>query len=204
MIYHLSFWHQFSSGSIPRHRSYFFLLAICCLFFPFTVYADSGSIEYKIEAYRTFQSIEIDGDFNETDWQHASPINQFFQIEPDEGEPISEPTEVRILYDDKNIYFGFTCFESQMSKLVANDMRHDAQDLHENDNVFLTLDTYNDKRNGFSFRINPLGAYQDRAITNGGDSLNRSWDAVVACQAKIYGDHWTAELGIPFSQLRFD
>ena len=204
MIYHLSFWHQFSSGSISRHRSYFFLLAICCLFFPLTVCADSGSIEYKIEAYRTFQSIEIDGDFNETDWQHASPINQFFQIEPDEGESISEPMEVRILYDDKNIYFGFTCFESQMSKLVANDMRHDAQDLHENDNVFLILDTYNDKRNGFSFRINPLGAYQDRAITNGGDSLNRSWDAVVACQAKIYGDHWTAELGIPFSQLRFD
>jgi hypothetical protein len=91
-----------------------------------------------------------------------------------------------------------------MSKLVANDMRHDAQDLHENDNVFLILDTYNDKRNGFSFRINPLGAYQDRAVTNGGDSLNRSWDAVVACQAKINGDHWTAELGIPFSQLRFD
>ena len=66
---------------------------------------------------------------------HASPINKFFQIEPDEGESISEPTEVRILYDDKNIYFGFTCFESDMSKLVANDMRHDAQDLHENDNV---------------------------------------------------------------------
>ena len=204
MIYHFSSWCQFSNSSILRYGKSFFLLAICCLLFPFPVCANSGQIEYKIKAYRTFQSIEIDGDFNETDWQQASPINQFFQIEPDEGKPISEPMEVRILYDDKNIYFGFTCFESQMSKLVANDMRHDAQDLHENDNVFLTLDTYNDKRNGFSFRINPLGAYQDRAITNGGDSLNRSWDAVVACQAKIYGDHWTAELGIPFSQLRFD
>ena len=67
-------------------------------------------MEYKIEAYRTFQSIEIDGDFNESDWQHAIPINQFFQIEPDEGKSISEPTEVRILYDDKNIYFGFNLF----------------------------------------------------------------------------------------------
>ena len=204
MTYHLKFWCQFSSGSILRYGRYFFLLAICWFLFPLAVGADPNLVEYKIEAYRTFQSIEIDGDFNETDWQHASPINQFFQIEPDEGESISESTEVRILYDDKNIYFGFTCFESEMSKLVANDMRHDAQDLHENDNVFLILDTYNDQRNGFSFRINPLGAYQDRAVTNGGDSLNRSWDAVVACQAKINSDYWTAELGIPFSQLRFD
>ncbi len=204
MIYHLNFWHQLSSGSILRHGSYSFLFAICCFFFPLAVAADSGSVEYKIEAYRTFQSVEIDGDFNESDWQQASLINQFFQIEPDEGEPISEPTEVRILYDDKNIYFGFTCFDSQMSKLVANDMRRDANDLHENDNVFLILDTYNDKRNGFSFRINPLGALQDGAVTNGGDSLNRSWDAVVTCQAKVNGDNWTAELGIPFSQLRFD
>ena len=204
MIYHLNSWCQFSSDSILRHGRRFFVLAICCLLFPLTVAADTGSVEYKIEAYRTFQSIEIDGDFNESDWQHASPISQFFQIEPDEGESISESTEVRILYDDKNIYFGFTCFESEMSRLVANDMRHDSQDLHENDNVFLILDTYNDQRNGFAFRINPLGAYQDRAVTNGGDSLNRSWDAVVACQAKVNGDHWTAELGIPFSQLRFD
>ena len=204
MIYHLNFWCQFSSGSILRYRRCLLLLAICYLLFPLTVNADLGPVEYKIEAYRTFQSIEVDGDFNESDWQQASPINQFFQIEPDEGKSISEPTEVRILYDDKNIYFGFTCFESEMSKLVANDMRHDAQDLHENDNVFLILDTYNDKRNGFAFRINPLGAYQDRAVTNGGDSLNRSWDVVVECQAKVNSDHWTAEFGIPFSQLRFD
>ena len=85
MINHLNCWCQFSSGSILRHGSCFFLLAICCLLFPLTVGADPGPMEYKIEAYRTFQSIEIDGDFNESDWQHAIPINQFFQIEPDEG-----------------------------------------------------------------------------------------------------------------------
>ena len=204
MIYQLSFWHQFIQHGISQCGRYFFLLAICCWLFPLSVSANPGPMEYRVEAHRTFQSVEIDGDFNEVDWQHANPIDQFFQIEPDEGAPISEPTEVRILYDDKNIYFGFTCFDSQISKLVANDMRRDARDLHENDNVYLILDTYNDKRSGFAFRINPLGALQDRAITNAGDSLNRSWDAVVACRAKINGDHWTAELGIPFSQLRFD
>ena len=158
----------------------------------------------QIKAYRTHESIEIDGDLTEADWQHAEPMDRFVQVEPHVGENMSEPMELRILYDDENIYFGFTCFDSDMSKLIANEMRRDARDLHENDNVFVLLDTYNDKRSGFFFRMNPLGAIQDRAITNSGDSMNTDWDAVVACKSKINDSYWTAELSIPFSQLRFE
>ena len=190
--------HQFS-----EIRKYLFLLSFILLF-PIRINAASESIEYQAEAYRTFQSIEIDGDFSEADWQHAKPINQFIQIEPDEGVPITEPTEVRILYDEKNIYFGFTCSSSGRDSIVANEMRRDAEDLRENDNIFILLDTYNDKRNGVFFRINPLGAMQDIALTNSGDSQNRSWDAVWDCRAKINDTHWTTEIAIPFSQLRFN
>lgn len=157
----------------------------------------------EVKAYRTYESIEIDGDLTESDWQKAEPIKRFVQIEPHEGEVSSEPMEVRILYDDENIYFGFICYDSDMSKLVANEMRRDARDIHENDNVFLLLDTYNDKRSGFFFRANALGAIQDRAITNNGDTLNGDWDAVVACKSKINDTSWTTEISIPFSQLRF-
>lgn len=158
---------------------------------------------HQITAYRTYESIEIDGELNEADWQKAETINQFVQIEPYEGKKSTEPMEVRILYDDDNIYVGFKCYDSEMSKLVANEMRRDARDIHENDNVFVLLDTYNDKRSGFFFRANALGAIQDRVITNNGDSLNDDWDAVVACQSKIHNTFWTTELSIPFSQLRF-
>ena len=127
----------------------------------------------KIEAYRTYESIEIDGDLTEADWQKAEVMDRFVQIEPYEGEVSSEPMEVRILYDDENIYFGFICYDSNISKLVANEMRRDARDIHENDNVFILLDTYNDKRSGFFFRANALGAIQDRAITNNGDTRER-------------------------------
>ncbi len=161
------------------------------------------SYDQEVKAYRTYQTIEIDGDLTEEDWQRAEPIDRFVQIEPYEGEIGSESMEVRVLYDNENIYFGFTCFDSDMSKLVANEMRRDAQDLHENDTVFLILDTYNDKRSGFFFRMNALGAIQDRAVTNSGDTLNRDWDAVVECQSKINDTYWTSELSIPFSQLRF-
>ncbi len=163
----------------------------------------TNASDYQVVAYRTFGSIEIDGDFNEPDWQEASPVGQFSQVEPDAGEPMTLPTEVRILYDEENVYFGFTCFDSDISKLVANDMRRDARELHENDYVFLILDTYNDKRSGVAFRVNALGAVQDTAVTNSGDSFNRDWDAVVDCQSQIHSDRWTSEISIPFGQLRF-
>ena len=170
---------------------------------PLMVNAAVDNSEYQAEAHRTFGSIEIDGDLNEPDWQEATPVGQFSQVEPDAGEPMTLPTEVRILYDQENIYFGFTCFDSDVSKIIANDMRRDARELHENDNVFLILDTYNDKRSGVAFRLNALGAVQDTAINNSGDSFNRDWDAVVDCQSQIHSDRWTSEISIPFGQLRF-
>ena len=193
---------SFNLHQFPEIRRYLFLLSFIFLF-PICI-SSASAIEYRAEAYRTFQSIEIDGDFNETDWQQAKPINRFVQTEPDEGVPITESTEVRILYDEKNIYFGFTCSSSHRDNIVANEMRRDAENLRENDNVFILLDTYNDKRNGVFFRINPLGAMQDIALTNSGDSQNRSWDAVWDCRSKINDTHWTTEIAIPFSQLRFN
>lgn len=158
---------------------------------------------YQVEAYRTYETIEIDGDLTEGDWRHATPIDRFTQIEPHEGEPSTQDMEVRILYDNENLYVGFTCYDTEISKLVANEMRRDSRDLHENDTVFLMLDTYNDRRSGFFFRINALGAIQDRAVSNSGDTFNSDWDAVVECQSRIDDVYWTSELRIPFSQLRF-
>ena len=185
------------------------IYSLVCLFAyllaltPLMVNASPNTNEYQAEAHRTFGSIEIDGDFNESDWQAAKPVGQFSQVEPDAGEPMTLPTEVRILYDAENIYFGFTCFDSDVSKIIANDMRRDARELHENDYVFLILDTYNDRRSGVAFRVNALGAVQDTAVTNSGDSFNRDWDAVVDCQSRIHSDRWTSEISIPFGQLRF-
>ena len=184
----------------------FLILSMCCLLVPLMGSADSVPIEYQAEAYRTYQSIEIDGEFNEEDWQNAKSITRLIQYEPAEGELISQPTEIRILYDAKEIYFGFTCFDSDMSKMVANEMRRDGSGrdgLRENDHVSILLDTYNDRRNGFYFRVNPLGAKEDIALINSGESRNQAWDAIWTCRTKINDDHWTAEIGIPFSQLRF-
>ena len=164
------------------------------------VYAETEGLQ--AEAYRTYESIEVDGELTESDWQKATPVRQFIQYEPDEGAAMTEPTEVRILYDDRHIYFGFVCSESEPSKIIANKMRRDTM-LYDNDNVFVLLDTYNDKRSGFFFRVNPLGSREDVAIMDSGDSRNENWNAVWDSRAKINGDNWTTEIAIPFSQLRF-
>ena len=182
---------------------YLIQLLVICTLFP-EVGAQNQSLEYQVEAYRTYESVEIDGDLSEPEWEKAKLVNHFVQIEPYEGSPVSQPMEVRILYDDNHIYFGFTCFDSDISKLVANELRRDARDLHENDNVFILLDTYNDRRSGFFFRINALGAMQDSKVINGGDSMNRDWDIVWKCRTKISKNGWVVEVAIPFSQLRFE
>ena len=158
--------------------------------------------QLRAEAHRTSQRIKIDGELSEADWQEVEPISRFVQIEPDEGKPISQPTEVRILYDNRNLYLGFICFDTEISKLVANELRRDAR-LYDNDSVYVLLDTYNDRRGGFFFRVNALGAMEDTSVTSSGDTWNRNWDAVWTCRAKINENDWTAEIAIPFSQLRF-
>ena len=158
--------------------------------------------ELQAEAYRTYESVEIDGELTESDWQKATPIRQFIQFEPNAGEPLTESTEVRILYDDRHIYFGFVCSEPDRSKIIANKMRRDAM-MWDQDNVFVLLDTYNDRRSGFFFRVNPLGAREDVALMDSGDSRNENWNAVWDARAKINGDNWITEIAIPFSQLRF-
>jgi hypothetical protein len=191
-----------------NHENYpiHLLLWICALFSPLIVNAQSEPMQPRTSAYRIFQNIKVDGNLDEPPWQNAQPINRLFQIQPNQGEPMTQATEVRILYDDKKLYLGFTCFDSEIEKLVANEMRRDGsgQDgLRENDHVSILLDTYNDRRNGFYFRVNPLGAKEDIALINSGESRNQAWDAIWTCRTKINADHWTAEISIPFSQLRF-
>ena len=142
-------------------------------------------IDLYVTAVRAEQPIKLDGVLDEPAWQNARPITDFVQIQPDEGAPPSLPTEIRLLFDQKYLYFGFTCYDDQIDRLVANEMRRDGKNVHENDNVFILIDGYNDQRSGFFFRINPLGALQDCQVFKSGDSLNFDWDAVWQAQAKV-------------------
>ena len=180
------------------------LVLQCMLFAPILAEAQTERELPRMSAHRTSEEIEVDGVLDEPVWQSVQPIRQLYQIQPDQGDPATEQSEVRILYDDKKLYFGFIFYDSEMDKIVANDMRRDSPGLRSNDYGFLLLDTYNDRRNAVFFRFTPVGGMEDTAVSDSGGSLNTSWDIVWECRCRINEDNWTVEIAIPFSQLRFE
>ena len=195
---------NFQYGSCMRSLNFFLLLWVCVLFVPHSVNAQTERELPRMSAQRISEEIRVDGILDEPVWQTVEPIRQLYQIQPDQGEPATEDSEIRIMYDDQKLYFGFIFYDSEMDKVVANDMRRDSPGLRSNDYGFLLLDTYNDRRNAVFFRFTPVGGVEDTAVSNSGGSLNQSWDIVFECRCRINEDNWTVEIAIPFSQLRFE
>ena len=161
-------------------------------------------------AVRTMEAMSIDGSLDEDSWMSAEPVSGFLQKDPDEGAPASERTVVKILFDTENIYFGVFCYDSDRSGIRATELRRD--NTLDNDDIFeLILDTFHDRRNGYLFRINPLGILFDATVTNEGQAFNEgedgrwdaSWDETWEARTQINDEGWSAEIAIPFKSVRF-
>jgi len=156
----------------------------------------------KISAAYIDSPITIDGELGELQWSQVEPAANFIQKEPLQGEPATEPTEVRLLYDDENLYVGIFCFDSiGEASIVVSDIRRDYSD-GENDHFAIVLDTFDDDRTGFLFATNPEGAKRDAQISLQGNP-NFDWDAIWDVKTKITPRGWQAEMAIPFKTLRF-
>jgi len=132
---------------------------------------ESGA--HRIRILRISDPIKIDGHLDEPAWSQAKAATDFRQESPTEGAPASERTEVRVLYDNKNLYFGIRAFDSEAAKINARDLVRDST-FDTDDRIEIILDTYHDRRNGFRFAVNPLGTQQDALITDEGKDINRS------------------------------
>ena len=159
-------------------------------------------------ATRVERAPELDGTLHDPDWQSATPISGFLQREPFEGQAPTERTEVRILYDKHDVYFGIVCFDSDPSKIVARELRRDVpQGL--DDYFEIIIDSAHDRRNAYVFQINPRGTQRDALITeeqrtesDQGDG-DPGWDGVWTSETRITNQGWTATIAIPFSTLNF-
>jgi len=146
---------------------------------------------------------ELDGRLDEAVWQSAPPITDFTQKQPNEGAPPTERTEVRFLYDADALYVGARMFAKDPSKIQAPVSRRDNGIQAEH--IWISLDTYLDRRTAYSFGVTAAGTrmdwYHPRDDENATDaSFDPVWEARV--QRDSLG--WTAEMRIPFSQLRFN
>ena len=150
----------------------------------------------------TEQPVVLDGRLDEESWNKADVIEKFLQRDPEEGMPASERTEVRVLYDQENLYFGVRCFESRADGILATELRRD-NDFANDDSFAVILDTFHDHRNAFLFRINPRGTQCDALITEEGRDINVSWDEKWEVETSIDEEGWSAEIQIPLNSIRF-
>jgi len=146
--------------------------------------------------------IRVDGRLDEPAWQQATLIDLPFEREPGENTPPPVRTECLITYDARNLYVGFRAFDPEPAKIRAHLMDRDQIDtLVQDDYVGFMLDTFNDQRRAFQFRINPLGV-QAEALNGAGDE-DWEWNIIWASAGQITDEGYFVEVSIPFSQLRF-
>lgn len=163
-------------------------------------------------AHPLLQAPAIDGDvLGDTAWQDLPPAADFWQIQPDDGRPSSQRTEVRVGYTDTAMYVGVVAFDTDPGGIIVADSRRDSS-LDDTDAFLFIIDGLLDRQNGYVFGTNAAGIEYDGQVTNngnaggigfGGGSVNLNWDSSWRVRAKISDIGWTAEFEIPFTTLRY-
>ena len=141
---------------------------------------------------------QIDGRMSDEVWQFAPAFGNFVQTEPDVGAPATQPTEFRVLFDDRAVYIGFWMWDREPRGIRASELKRDAL-LRKGDQIKVVVDPFNDRRNVFYFSTNPLGAYKDATGADNGRVQNFDWNAnwlVASSQGRswlVHRDRSTAE-----------
>ena len=144
----------------------------------------------------------LDGRLDEDMYRRISPVGNFIQQEPNEGQLATEQTEVWVWFDDNNIYIAARCWHSEPARIVANEMKRDSYNMFGNEVFGVVIDPFYDRRNGYLFLTNALGGLFDATITNE-RSVNLDWNTVWDVQTDRFDGGWTLEMAIPFQSLRF-
>ncbi len=156
--------------------------------------------EPAVRAVRATAAISVDGRLDEDSWSDAPVAAAFLQREPNEGAPASEPTELRLLYDDGALYVGVRLRDGEPQRIARQLSRRD--DLAEADSFSLYLDPHHDHLTGALFQVSAAGVQRD-AVLYDDNFENAAWDAVWESAVTVDGEGWLVEMRIPLSQLRF-
>jgi hypothetical protein len=147
-------------------------------------------------------AITLDGRLDEDVWMRAVPATNFIQVDPDNGQPATEQTEVRFVYDTEKLYMGVTLFDSEPDKLIYYQMGRDGT-LPADDKLQWVIDTFNDGRTAYWWEMNPLGSMAD-ALRGANNANNRQWDGIWDARSTRSEIGWTLEIEVPFRTMNFN
>ena len=186
----------------------FITLALCI---PAVLCAQvSPSSPPEMKASRLLSAPVLDGNVLGDDaWRNTEPAREFWQIQPDDGQPASQRTEVFIGFTDSSLYIGVVAYDDNPSGIIVTDSRRDSS-LNDTDAFLMIIDGLLDRQNGYVFGTNAVGLEYDGQVVKegegsvfGGGAFNLNWDGTWEVRSKISEIGWTAEFEIPFKTLRY-
>ncbi|HUE96935.1 MAG TPA: DUF5916 domain-containing protein, partial [Longimicrobiaceae bacterium] len=148
-------------------------------------------------------SIELDGALDESVWATAPAIDDFLQKEPNQGAAPSDRMEVRFVYDDEALYVGARMYSRDPAAIQAPLGRRD-QASNVSDHILISLDTFFDRRTAYTFGVSASGVRYDRYHARDDEGGDNGYNPVWQARTRIDEEGWTAELWIPYTQLRFN
>ena len=157
---------------------------------------------FQLTIQPTKGPIKLDGIMDEPAWNTVKAVSQFNKKFPNDIGAPKKQTEVKYLYDEKNLYFAFKVYDSGTAiiKSLKRDIGHDG-----NDGVAVVLDPLNQKTNGFYFVVSALNVQsEDQLIGSSDGGISYSWDTKWFSMTKDYGSYWIAEIAIPLKSIRYN
>lgn len=162
--------------------------------------SDSVLVKKKYFTAAFTGDITLDGIPDDAAWNAVEWGGDFIQSQPNEGKAPSQPTNFKILYDQKFLYIAYDCQDSAPDSIVKHLSRRDE---FPGDWVEINIDSYHDLRTAFSFTISVSGVRGDELVSNNGNNWDHSWNPIWFAKSHINATGWTAEVKIPLSQLRY-
>ena len=163
--------------------------------------APAAAADKRLEATRASGAIDVDGALAEAAWTSAAPVRDFTQKEPRFGEAPLHPTEVRIVYDGDALYVGARMWDAPGATRTVLTRRDETTSAER---FIVSFDPYRTRRLAYSFAVTVAGVRADWIHTDDSEyERDASWNPVWSAATRRLVDGWSAELRIPWSQLRY-
>ncbi len=177
-------------------------IVLCLFFCPCLMFAQDTIAKriYNTQFIGEMESPKIDGIINDKAWDKVEWSGNYIEWSPEENTEPIEQTQLKVLYDEKNLFVAFRCFDKDPKGIVKRLSRRDGFD---GDWVEINIDSFHDLRTAFSFTTSVSGVKGDEFISNDGATWDNTWNPIWYTKTNIDEAGWTAEVRIPLSQLRF-
>lgn len=180
------------------------LLLACLNLLAIAAYCNPGDTVIPKKKYFTKQlnaTITLDGIPDEEAWNTVDWGGDFTQWQPNEGQRPSQESNFKILYDTKFLYIAYRCHDTAPDSIIK---RMGRRDEFPGDWIEINIDSYHDLRTAFSFTLSISGVRGDEFVSSDGNNWDASWNPIWYGKTHADKQGWTAEVKIPFSQLRYN